>query len=138
MNIINNSNEKNFLIFNSDTVWNLNYIQCIKQMDEFFENNKIKNILLVVNKKKSFDKKFHGDFNLEENLLTKNMNNEYIYTGCQLFNRDLLNTNEKKIFSITEIWNELIKKNDLFGFESQNKFYHVTDLEIYNKLLKSN
>ena len=137
-NMINNSNEKNFLIFNSDTVWNLNYIQCIKQMDEFFENNKIKNILLVVNKKKSFDKKFHGDFNLEENLLTKNMNNEYIYTGCQLFNRDLLNTNEKKIFSITEIWNELIKKNDLFGFESQNKFYHVTDLEIYNKLLKSN
>ena len=137
-NMINNSNEKNFLIFNSDTVWNLNYIQCIKQMNKFFENNKIKNILLVVNKKKSFDKKFHGDFNLEKNLLTKNMNNEYIYTGCQLFNRDLLNTNEKKIFSITEIWNELIKKNDLFGFESQNKFYHVTDLEIYNKLLKSN
>jgi len=137
-NMINNSNEKNFLIFNSDTVWDLNYIQCIKQMNEFFENNKIKNILLVVNKKKSFDKKFHGDFNLEENLLTKNMNNEYIYTGCQLFNRDLLYTNEKKIFSITEIWNELIKKNDLFGFESKNKFYHVTDLEIYNKLLKSN
>ena len=137
-NMINNSNEKNFLIFNSDTVWNLNYIQCIKQMNKFFENNKIKNILLVVNKKKSFDKKFHGDFNLEKNLLTKNMNNEYIYTGCQIFNRDLLNTNGKKIFSITEIWNELIKKNDLFGFESQNKFYHVTDLEIYNKLLKSN
>ena len=39
MNMINNSNEKNFLIFNSDTVWNLNYIQCIKQMDEFFENS---------------------------------------------------------------------------------------------------
>ena len=136
-NMINNSNEKNFLIFNPDTVWNFNYIQCIKQMNEFFEYNKIKNILLVVNKKISFDKKFNGDFNLEKNVLTKNMNNEYIYTGCQLFNRDLLNTNKKKIFSITEIWNELVKKNNLFGFESRNKFYHVTDLEIYNKLLKS-
>ena len=136
-NMINNSNEKNFLIFNPDTVWNFNYIQCIKQMNEFFECNKIKNILLVVNKKISFDKKFNGDFNLEKNVLTKNMNNEYIYTGCQLFNRDLLNTNKKKIFSITEIWNELVKKNNLFGFESRNKFYHVTDLEIYNKLLKS-
>ena len=136
-NMINNSNEKNFLIFNPDTVWNFNYIQCIKQMNEFFECNKIKNILLVVNKKISFDKKFNGDFNLEKNVLTKNMNNEYIYTGCQLFNRDLLNTNGKKIFSITEIWNELVKKNNLFGFESRNKFYHVTDLEIYNKLLKS-
>ena len=136
-NMINNSNEKNFLIFNPDTVWNFNYIQCIRQMNEFFEYNKIKNILLVVNKKISFDKKFNGDFNLEKNVLTKNMNNEYIYTGCQLFNRDLLNTNKKKIFSITEIWNELVKKNNLFGFESRNKFYHVTDLEIYNKLLKS-
>ena len=136
-NMINNSNEKNFLIFNPDTVWNFNYIQCIRQMNEFFEYNKIKNILLVVNKKISFDKKFNGDFNLEKNVLTKNMNNEYIYTGCQLFNRDLLNTNEKKFFSITEIWNELVKKNNLFGFESRNKFYHVTDLEIYNKLLKN-
>ena len=136
-NMINNSNEKNFLIFNPDTVWNFNYIQCIRQMNEFFEYNKIKNILLVVNKKISFDKKFNGDFNLEKNVLTKNMNNEYIYTGCQLFNRDLLNTNKKKFFSITEIWNELVKKNNLFGFESRNQFYHVTDLEIYNKLLKS-
>ena len=106
-------------------------------MNEFFEDKKIKNILLVVNKKLSFDKKFNGDFNLERNLLTKNSKNEYIYTGCQIFSRDLLDNSKKKFFSITEIWNELIKKNNLFGFESKNKFYHVTDLEIYNKLLKS-
>ena len=136
-NMINHSNEKNFLIFNPDTIWNLNYIQCIKQMDDFFENKKIKNILLVVNKKLSFDKKFDGDFNLEKNQLSKNSNNEYIYTGCQIFSRDLLENKEIFFFSITEIWNELIKKNNLFGFESKNKFYHVTDLEIYNKLLKS-
>ena len=111
-NMINNSNEKNFFIFNSDTVWNLNYIQCIKQMNKFFENNKIKNILLVVNKKKSFDKKFHGDFNLEENLLTKNMNNEYIYTGCQLFNRDLLNTNEKNGYTrVQTVLKEIVRTN---------------------------
>ena len=106
-------------------------------MNEFFENNKIKSILLVVNKKLSFDKKLNGDFNLKKNLLSKNTESEYIYTGCQIFSRDLLNNNQKKIFSITEIWNELIEKNSLFGFDSNNKFYHVTDLEIYNKLLKS-
>ena len=136
-NMINNSNEKNFLIFNSDTIWESNYIQYIRQMNEFFEDKKIKNILLVVNKKLSFDKKFNGDFNLERNLLTKNSKNEYIYTGCQILSRDLLDNRKKNFFSITEIWNELIKKNNLFGFESKNEFYHVTDLEIYNKLLKS-
>ena len=137
MNMINNSKENNFLIFNPDTIWDSNYIQYIRQMNEFFEDKKIKNILLVVNKKLSFDKKFNGDFNLERNLLTKNSKNEYIYTGCQIFSRDLLDSSKKNFFSITEIWNELIKKNNLFGFESKNKFYHVTDLEIYNKLLKS-
>jgi MurNAc alpha-1-phosphate uridylyltransferase len=136
-NMINHSNERNFLIFNPDTIWNSNYIQCIKQMDDFFENKKIKNILLVVNKKLSFDKKLNGDFNLEKNQLSKNSNNEYIYTGCQILSRDLLENKEIFFFSITEIWNKLIEKNFLFGFESQNKFHHVTNLKIYNKLLKS-
>jgi MurNAc alpha-1-phosphate uridylyltransferase len=106
-------------------------------MDELFANSKIKNILLVVNKKLSFDKQLKGDFNLQNNRLTKNTNNEYIYTGCQIFSRDLLNFNTKKVFSITETWDELIKKNNLYGYESKNKFSHVTNLEIYNKLLKN-
>ena len=135
-NMINNLNEENFLIFNSDTIWNINYLKSIIQMNEFFENNDIKNILLVVNKKLSFDKKLKGDFNLKKNLLSKSTTHDYIYTGCQIFSKDLLKNNKKKIFSITEIWNQLIEKNNLFGFGSSNKFYHVTNLEIYNKLLK--
>ena len=138
MNMINSSNEKNFLIFNPDTIWDLNYLERIKQMDDFFTKNKIKNILLVVNKKLSFDKQLKGDFHLQDNRLIKSKNNDYIYTGCQIFSRDLLNSNKKKIFSVIEIWNELIKKNNLFGFESNNKFFHVSNLEVYNKLLKDN
>ena len=136
-NMINDLDEENFLIFNSDTIWSNNYLKSIIQMNEFFENNDIKNILLVVNKKLSFDKKLKGDFNLKKNLLSKSTTHDYIYTGCQIFSKDLLKNNNKKIFSITEIWNQLIEKNNLFGFDSSNKFYHVTDLEIYNKLLKS-
>ena len=135
-NMMSYSDERNFFVFNPDTIWNSNYLNCIKDMDKFFENNKIKNILLVVNKKLSFDKKLNGDFNLKKNLLTKNPENEYIYTGCQIISKTLLNDMKKKIFSITEIWNELIKKNNLFGFDCGNKFYHLTNLEIYNQLKK--
>ena len=92
MNMISSIEEKNFLIFNPDTIWNSNYQDSIKQMEIFYQNNKVKNVLLVVN---------------------------------------------KKVFSIIEIWNELINKNILFGFESKNKFYHVSNLEVYNKLLKN-
>jgi len=136
-NMINNLNEENFLVFNSDTIWNVNYIKPIVKMNEFFENNNVKNILLVVNKKLSFDTKLKGDFNLKKNLLSKNTTNEYIYTGCQILSKDILNGSQKKIFSITEIWNDLIEKGNLFGFDSKNKFYHLTNLEIYNKLLKN-
>jgi len=136
-NMINNLNEENFLVFNSDTIWNVNYIKPIVKMNELFENNNVKNILLVVNKKLSFDTKLKGDFNLKKNLLSKNATNEYIYTGCQILSKDILNSSQKKIFSITEIWNDLIEKGNLFGFDSKNKFYHLTDLEIYNKLLKN-
>ena len=135
-NMISHSEENDFLIINPDTIWDANYLGPIIKMNEFFENRKIKNILLVANKKLSFDKKINGDFNLKKNLLSRNTVNEYIYTGCQIFNRDLLNNNNRKIFSINEIWDQLIKNNNLYGFNSNNKLYHVTDLEIYNKLLK--
>ena len=41
---------------------------------------------------------------------------------------------KKTKFSINEVWNDLLKKNQLQGIESQNKFLHVTDLEMYNRL----
>jgi MurNAc alpha-1-phosphate uridylyltransferase len=35
---------------------------------------------------------------------------------------------------VSEVWNKLIEKNDLNGFESLNKFYHLTDLNTFKKL----
>ena len=137
LNMTNSLNEEDFLVFNPDTVWSIDYLNCIKEMENFYFSKKIQNILMVVNKDLSFDKKLKGDFNLKKNLLSKGDENQYIYTGCQILNRNLLKNINKKIFSINEIWNVLVAKNNLFGFESTNKFSHVTDLEIYNKLLKS-
>ena len=138
LNMTNSLNEEDFLVFNPDTVWSIDYLNCIKEMENFYFSKKIQNILMVVNKDLSFDKKLKGDFNLKKNLLSKGDENQYIYTGCQILNRNLLKNINKKIFSINEIWNELVAENNLFGFESTNKFKHVTDLDIYNKLLKSN
>ena len=137
LNMTNSINEEDFLVFNPDTVWSIDYFNCIKEMENFYFSKKIQNILMVVNKDLSFDKKLKGDFNLEKNLLSKGNKNQYIYTGCQILNRNLLKNINKKKFSINEIWNVLVAKNNLFGFESIKKFSHVTDLEIYNKLLKS-
>ena len=75
LNMMNHSLDDNFLIFNPDTIWDLNYLDCIWKMEEFYYDNKIKNILLVVNRKKSFDISLKGDFVLDKNNLRKDITN---------------------------------------------------------------
>ena len=136
-NMINSLNEENFMVFNPDTVWSTDYLNCIKEMENFYFSKKIQNILMVVNKNLSFDKNLRGDFDLLDNQLNKKKLNQYIFTGCQIINKKIFASIKNKSFSILQIWNDLIKENQLYGYESKNKFYHVTDLEIYNKLLKN-
>ena len=134
LNMINNSSENDFLVFNPDTLWSDNYIKEIKDMCNLYSSNKLDNILLIVKKELSFDKSFRGDFQLRNNSLKKRNKNNFIYIGCQILNRNLFKNHKLKNFSITEIWNELLKKNGLNGFESFNKFYHLTNLETFKKL----
>ena len=138
LNMMNSSNDLDFLVLNPDTVWNQGYIEKIKDMESFYFTNQIKNILLLVNKKLSFDKKLKGDFNLLENIIKKDYQNHLIYTGCQIINKSLFDTYSTRDFSISEIWSQLVNKNKLYGYESLENFYHLTNLEIYKELLKNN
>ena len=137
LNLINSSDETDFMIFNPDTVWNENYKKYIKDMEKFYFLNKVKNILLLANEKLSFDKNLKGDFNLKKNIIKKDELNHLIYTGCQILNKSLFDSYEVGNFSISNIWNKLIDKDDLYGFESFEDFKHLTDLNIYKKLLKN-
>ena len=137
LNLINSSNETDFMIFNPDTVWNENYKKYIKDMEKFYFLNKVKNILLLANENLSFDKNLKGDFNLKKNIIKKDELNHLIYTGCQIINKGLFDSYEVGNFPISNIWNKLIDKDDLYGFESFEDFKHLTDLNIYKKLLKN-
>ena len=136
-NIINSTRVKDYLILNPDTIWNLNYVNEIKAMEQVYFKSNTKNILMVVRKEKSFDKRFKGDFILVENILFKEENNNFIFTGIQIINKDVFNHVTKKYFSINEIWDNNIKNKKLFGFESQKDFIHLTDIEIYRKLINN-
>ena len=133
-NMINNSNENDFIIFNPDTVWNYNYKDEILKMEEMYFLKEAKNILLLVNKKLSFDKELNGDFNLKNNLLYKDSENEFVYIGCQIINKNLFVRNKIEKFSILEIWNDLLDNKNLYGYESHKEFYHLTNLEVFKKL----
>lgn len=137
LNMVKNSDEENYIIFNHDTIWDKNYIKPIEKMEQIYFEKNIKNILLVVNKKLSFDKKLKGDFILNNNILEKNIKNEFIFTGAQIISKSLFSVVKSNKFSINKIWDKLLDNKNLYGHEFKDKFYHVTDLEIYNSLIKN-
>lgn len=133
-NMIKDSNEKDFIIFNPDTIWSNDYKDEILKMEKMYFSEKLENILLLANKKLSFDKKLKGDFNLKNNLINKEAKKEFIYIGCQIINKKLFIKEKIENYSILEIWNNLLDQKKLFGYESQKDFYHLTDLDIFKKL----
>ena len=133
LNMINSSLENDFLIFNPDTLWNEKYYQDIKKMQEYYFSQNLNNILLLTKKNNSFDSNLTGDFNLKNNLITKD-SKEFIFIGCQILNKELFRNYQINNFSISEIWGNLLQTKGLNGYESENKFYHLTNLEIFKRL----
>lgn len=133
LNMMNHLESDNFLVFNPDTLWSQNYISDIIKMQNYYTSNKLNNILLLTNKELSFDKNLKGDFELDNSLIKKG-NNNFIFIGCQILNKNLFANYEIRNFSIKEIWNDLLKKKQLNGFKTFNKFYHLTDLDTFKKL----
>ena len=74
LSLFNSTNETDVLVINPDTIWNSIYIKPIIEMEKFYFNQKIKNILLIVNNSFCFDKRFNGDFEFKDNILLKKKN----------------------------------------------------------------
>ena len=130
-------NEEPFIVLNPDTIWNDEYISEFNNMEKIFFEKKIP-ILLLVNKNKSFDKSFKGDFNLSDNgLISKNKSNRMIYTGAQIIDRKIFKNCTNEPFSINRIWDELIAKKHLIGLESYQNFFHLNSNAIYKKLTEN-
>ena len=136
LNLINKSDENDFIVLNSDTVWGDNYLKTTINMMDYYFQKKVKNLLMIVNKENSFDERMRGDFSLSNEKLLKNKENNFIYTGLQIINKSLFKNEKVMSFSVTKIWDEAIKNKMLYGFVSKEQFIHLTDLEIYNKLVK--
>ena len=139
LNAIQYFSNEPFLIINPDTIWSSHYLKELKLMEKsFFENKKSKCSLLVVNKEKSFDQSFKGDFNLKNNLISRKGKNDLscIYTGLQIIKPEVFNGLSEGVFSINKIWDKLIQRNELYGTESNIDFFHVSTLDIYKRLLE--
>ena len=123
-----------FFVLNPDTIWNKNYYEELKILENsYLVNNKP--TLLLVDKNNSHDKSFNGDFNFaENNLITREAKNQHIFTGAQIINRSIFENIKKKIFSMNEVWDQMIKEKKLLGQESNQTFFHVNTIKVYEEL----
>ena len=132
-----NFGDSPFFVINPDTVWSKVYLEELKTLEEiYFKGNKP--TLLLVNKKLSIDPSFKGDFNLNNEKISKDNENQFIFTGLQITNRSLLIGEKLKVFSMNKIWNGLIKDQNLYGLESKQKFYHLNSFDMYKKISSLN
>ncbi len=126
-------NDNPFFVINPDTLWSNKYSKEIKSLEKVYFTSK-RPCLLLVNKELSLDNSFNGDFNLKNNLISKGEQNQYIFTGLQIMKNDHLAFLNKNIFSMNEVWAKLISENNLGGLESNQKFYHLNTLEMFEKI----
>ena len=78
-----------------------------------------------------------GDFTFKNNLLYKKSDNQFIYTGCQILNKKIFIEIRDKVFPMSKIWNILVKRRNLYGFESNQIFNHISNLSIYKTFLEN-
>jgi len=126
-----------FVVVNPDTLWSNAYSSELSDLENLYFQHK-KACLLLVNKNLSFDSSFNGDFNLQDGIVSRDNSNELIFTGLQILDHSVFSSIKDKIFSMNNIWNNLISNNFLIGIESNQKFYHLNTKEMHDKILSLN
>ncbi len=93
-------------------------------------DNKKHDALLVLCKKEDFlGYEGTGDYSFNQNgQIEKRENNDFIYTGCQIINTAILQNTQKKFFSLSEIFNQLLEKNRLGTIIYDEKVLHIGDI----------
>ena len=132
-----NFGDNPFFVINPDTVWSKHYLTELKSLEVIYLKNN-KPTLLLVNKKLSIDPSFKGDFNLNNEKISKDSENQFIFTGLQIINRSVFANEKSEVFSLNKVWNKLIKDKNLLGLESNQKFYHLNTSDMYKKIQSLN
>jgi MurNAc alpha-1-phosphate uridylyltransferase len=132
-----NFGDNPFFVINPDTVWSKHYLAELKSLEVIYLKNN-KPTLLLVNKELSIDPSFKGDFNLNNEKISKDSENQFIFTGLQIINRSVFTNENSEVFSLNKVWNKLIKDKNLLGLESNQKFYHLNTSDMYRKIQSLN
>jgi len=89
--------DKEFFVVNSDIIWEERYKNPFKQLNEFWDNDKMDALLLLFPKKANNN----GDFNINKSyrIIKNKKNPRYIFTGIQILKSKIFSKIKKKKIS---------------------------------------
>ena len=127
---------KNFLVTNSDILWNDDNAKDIYDFIKEYQEIRHCKLLLVENKKFKGLKKREGDFKLENDLISRwKINDPHLYfSGLQIINPNIFSQIKKDSFSMNLLWDILIKYNQLQGQITNSIVTHIGDINSYNEI----
>ena len=134
-NVFNYTKNNKICVVNSDIFFlkdnKKDLIKFLKDTDSITHGK----ILLSEDKNFYGLKKMNGDFNISNGIVSKwaKGNDIIFYTGIQILSKNIFQ-NTTNIFSINNIWNNLIINKNLKGSFIQSKILHVGDKKSFYEL----
>ena len=137
-NAVKYFNDKNFLITNADIYWNKNNISDLKKIIDQIDLIQYCCLLLSKLSNANGINRDYGDFALNNNYLRRWQKNDPVifYSGLQILNPIIVSNFNKIKFSMNEIWDNLIKKNQLKGMLMESNLLHIGDVNTYEKFYR--
>jgi len=134
-NIFNYTESKSICVVNSDIFWQKNNKP---ELLNFIEGlGSVTHCKILLAKKNNFLglKNTKGDFNIEKNVVSNWIKGKEIiyYSGFQILSKNIFK-NTPKIFSMNQVWNNLIINKNLKGHIIQSKILHLGDKSSFEEL----
>jgi len=119
------------LVTNADIFWQKENLKDVIKMINNFNLNDQCNLLLVKKNNVYGLRKNVGDFVLINNKVRRWNKGDPIlfYSGLQIINLKIMQNILETKFSFNKIWDDLIKKDQLFGSIMSSLLFHVGDLK---------
>ena len=134
-NALSSLENKNFIVTNSDILWNEENNQDVLKFINNYQEIETCKLLLAADNNFQGLKKIEGDFAYKDNLITRwKINDPYLYyTGLQIINPIVFNLIKEVSFSLNKLWDLIIAKDNLQGEICNSKIAHIGDINAFNQ-----
>ena len=134
-NALSSLENKNFIVTNSDILWNEENNQDVLNFINNYQEIETCKLLLAADNNFEGLKKLEGDFAYNDNLITRwKINDPYLYyTGLQIINPIVFNLIEEDSFSLNKLWDLLIARDTLQGEICTSNIAHIGDIKAFNQ-----